>query len=139
MSKVKPSKEAMLVCDQIITEAGTNKKTLVGIFEQIYTQKLPCTHPNLSVYIKFTAALGSYQFRLELVDLQTNSVIGKGELPAQNIEDKLASYELVFNLRNLKFMNRGKYEFRIFADDELFGTKTFHVLTNHASEGGAVP
>ena len=133
MNKIKPSKEAMLVCDQIITEAGTNKKTLVGIFEQIYTPKLPCTHSNLSVYIKFTAALGTYQFRLELVDLHTNTVIGNGTLPNQTIEDKLTSYELVFNLRNLKFTNLGKYEFRIFADDELFGTKTFHVLTNSGS------
>jgi len=135
MSKVKPSKEAMLVCDQIITEGGTNKKTLVGIFEQIYASKLPCMHPSLSVYIKFTAALGTYQFRLELVDLQTNTVIGNGTLPNQTIEDKLTSYELVFNLRSLKFTNRGKYEFRIYADEELFGTKTFHVLTSPAGPG----
>lgn len=128
MNKIKPSKEAMLVCDQILTEAGTNKKSLIGIFEQIYVSKLPSHHPNLSVYVKFTGALGEYQFELELVDLQTNQAIGRGELPSQKIEDKLASYELVFNLRNLRFVNEGKYEFRIFSDGEVFGTKSFQVF-----------
>ena len=79
--------------------------------------------------MKFTGALGSYEFQLELIDLQANNVIGKGSVPAQNIADKLASYELVFNLRNLKFTNAGKYEFRISADGELFGVKTFQVMT----------
>ena len=131
-NKIKPGKEAMLICDEIITEAGTNKKSLIGIFEQIYVNKLPCVHPSLSVYVKFTGALGAYQFRLELMDLQTDTVIGKGSLPAQSIGDKLSSYELVFHLRNLKFTNAGKYEFRIFADDEIFGTKTFQVVVKPA-------
>ena len=128
MNQVKPSKEAMLICDQIINEAVTNKKSLVGIFEQICAEKLPCTHPDLSVYVKFTGALGDYNFELVLVDLTTDQVIGKAALPTQRVPDKLGSYELVFNLMNLKFQNAGKYEFRIFADGDLFGIKSFSVI-----------
>ena len=133
MNAVKPSKEGMLICDQVITEAGTNKKSLIGIFERICVSKLPCTHPTLAVYVKFTGAEGTYKFRLELVDLQSDRVIGKSVLPPLVVEDRLASYELVFNLRNLVFQTEGKYEFRIYAEDAVFGAKTFSVAVEQAT------
>jgi len=128
MNKVRPSKEAMLICDHIITEAGTNKKSLIGIFEHIFARQLPHVHAVMNVYIKFTGVIGQYQFRIDLVDLKTDEIVGKGVLPRQNFKDKLMSYELLFRLRNLRFKNEGKYEFRIYADDEVFGTKTFSIM-----------
>lgn len=129
MNKIKPFKEAMLICDQIITESGTNKKSLIGIFENIGSSAVPFRHDSLSVYVKFTGALGEYQFQLELIDLTTNEVTGRGVLEGFNAHDKLASHELVFNLKGLVFKNAGKYEFRIYANNEVFGAKTFIVLT----------
>ncbi|MFH1505105.1 MAG: hypothetical protein ABIH08_06965 [Candidatus Omnitrophota bacterium] len=128
MSNIHPKLNAMLLCDSIITEAGTNKKSLIGIFENIATEKFPCKHFQLSVYIKFTSAQGKYTFRLELVNLANNAIIGKGEIPELNIPDKLGSYELAFNLLGLKFDQEGKYDFRIFADDKFFGNKAFSVV-----------
>ena len=130
MAIIKPGKEAMLVCDLIITETGTNKKSLIGIFEHISAAQVPFRHESLSVYVKFTGALGEYQFKLELVDLHTNEVVGRGMTNSLKITDKLSSYELVFNLKGLVFKNAGKYEFRISANDEVFGAKTFTVLHN---------
>ena len=127
MSKVKPSKEAMLVCDSIITEVGTNKKSLIGIFEEITASKVPFKHDSLSVYVKFTGALGDYECKLELVDLKTGDVIGRGMTAPLKITDKLASYELVFNLKGLVFQSEGKYDFRIYGNQEMFGAKTFTV------------
>ncbi len=128
MNKIKPSKEAMLVCDSIITEVGTNKKSLIGIFEDIASNKFPFRHESLSVYIKFTGAMGEYVFRLELVELHTNESVGQGTVGPLNISDKLGSYELVFNLKGIVFKNAGKYEFRIYANDEIFGVKSFNVV-----------
>lgn len=139
MNPIKPCKEAMLLCDQVITEAATGKKSLIGVFERICVLKLPCTHPALAVYVKFTGAQGSYQFRLELVDLQSNRVVGASVLPALAVEDRLGSYELVFNLRNTIFQSEGKYEFRIYADDAVFGAKTFSVAVEQVTpvQGGS--
>ena len=128
MNKIKPSKEAMLVCDSIITEVQTNKKSLIGIFEEIATMQFPFRHGSLSVYVKFTGAIGEYQFKLELIDLKTGEVNGRGVIGPLKMADKLASYELVFNLKGLEFKHPGKYEFRIFADEEIFGTKSFAIL-----------
>ena len=128
MSNIIPKINAMLLCDSVITEVGTNKKSLIGIFENIYAQNFPYRHYHLSVYIKFTSAQGKYHFRFELVDISNDKVIGKGEISELNVSDKLGSYELVFNLMGLQFDHEGKYEFRIFADDKIFGNKLFNVI-----------
>ncbi|MFH1317874.1 MAG: hypothetical protein ABIH71_02525, partial [Candidatus Omnitrophota bacterium] len=85
MSNIHPKLNAMLLCDSIITEIGTNKKSLIGIFENITANNFPCKHFKLSVYIKFTSAQGKYNFRLELVDLSSNKIIGKGIMPELNV------------------------------------------------------
>jgi len=124
----KPIVNAMLVCDRVITEAATNKKSLIGIFENINAFQFPCVHHMLAVYIKLTDANGVYNFRLELVDLDDDSPVAKAEIPKEiNISDPLKTHDLVFNLGALKFNHSGKYEFRIFANNEILGQKTFMV------------
>jgi len=126
--KPTPKANAMLICDYVITEQGTNKKSLIGIFENITAASFPCVHHSLSVYIKLTEANGVYRFRLELVDLKNNAVIGTAEVPHEiRIASPLVTHELVFNLRGLKFAHSGEYEFRIFANDQIFGQKMFLV------------
>jgi len=123
-----PKTNAMLICDYVITEQGTNKKSLIGVFENISASKFPCTHHMLSVYIKLTDARGTYRFRLELVDLSNDSAIAKGEIPKDiTITDPLISHELVFNMKGLKFPHPGQFEFRIFANDGIFSQKAFVV------------
>jgi hypothetical protein len=123
-----PKTNAMLICDYVITEEETHKKSLIGIFENIRAAQFPCIHHFLTVYIKLTDAKGDYRFRLELTDLKNNTVMGKSEIPEViHFESPLATHELVFNLRNLRFDHPGEYEFRIFADDKIFGQKTFLV------------
>lgn len=123
-----PKATAMLVCDYVITEEGTRKKSLIGIFENIGSRRFPFTHHSLSVYIKLTEARGHYRFRLELVQLKTDKVTGQGEIPKDvPISSPLRSHELVFNLRGLKFDQPGEYEFRIYANNRIFGQKTFSV------------
>ena len=126
----KPIVKAMLVCDNIITEGVTNKKSLIGIFEQLYSNNFPAVHYLLGVYVKFTNAQGKYRFRLELIDLETDRPIGFGETPEIECTDKLATGELPFMLGGLKFEHPGRYEFRLLANGALCenGTKTFEVI-----------
>ena len=128
MNPIRPTKEAMLLCDSIITEVGTGKKSLIGIFEYLNTIQFPYPHYQLSVYLKFTSAQGKYIFRLELIDLESNLVIGKANTPELDVPNKLDSYELAFNLGNLVFGHSGKYEFRIYTGDFMFASKTFNVI-----------
>lgn len=123
-----PKANAMLVCDYVITEQGTNKKSLIGVFENINAARFPCVHHGLSVYIKMTEGIGKYRFRLELIDLKNDKSIGKGEIPHDiELRNPLAAHELVFNLKGLKFAHAGEYEFRMFANDKIMAQKSFMV------------
>ena len=135
-----PKANAMLICDYVITERGTNKKSLIGVFENIGAVQFPCTHFQLSVYIKLTDAQGHYRFRLELIDLKNDTVIAKSEMPeAIQIPNPLITHELVFNLRGLQFPHAGEYEFRIFSNDRIFGQKSFVVNEINPSEKEGLP
>lgn len=128
MNQPVPKANAMLVCDYVITEHGTKKKSLIGIFENIGTESFPFIHSALSVYIKLTDAMGSFKFRLELIHLSTQKLAGQGEIPSPvTLPSPLLSHELVFNLRGLRFSDPGDYEFRIYANDRIFGQKKFVV------------
>ena len=51
-------------------------------------------------------------------------MIGKSEMPEEvRVPSPLDAHELVFNLRGVRFMHAGNYEFRIFANDRIFGQK----------------
>ena len=128
MYSIAPSIKAMLICDRVITEVVTNKKSLIGIFENIMSAKFPCIHHSLSVYINFTDALGKYDFKLELVDVEENKILNAAEIKGINIEDKLSTSELAFNLQGLSFPHPGKYEFRIYANGKFFSAKSFTII-----------
>lgn len=123
-----PKTNAMLICDYVITERGTNKKSLIGVFENIGATTFPCTHFAMSVYVKLTDAQGAYRFRLDLVDLHEDKTIGQSEMPNDvQVPSPLVAHELVFNLRGVRFAHPGEYEFRIFANGSIFGQKKFVV------------
>ena len=123
-----PKANAMLICDYVITEQNTNKKSLIGIFEHIGAAQFPMIHHSMSVYVKLTDGHGNYQFRLELVDLKHEQVMAKCDLPSPlHIDHPLETREIVFSFMGLKFSEPGQYEFRIYANDRIFGQKVFQV------------
>lgn len=118
----------MLICDYVITEHETGKKSLIGVFETISAKQFPVVHHSLSVYVKLTDANGTYLFQLDLIDLQNNAVLNQCQIPNEiKISNPLKTSELVFKLHGLKFPHVGDYEFRIYANGRVFGQKTFIV------------
>ena len=127
MSKVRPEASGMMICDSVITEEGTKKKSLMGIFEHIYSPQFPCVHGSMSLYTKLSDAAGDYTLHLELYDLEQNRKIGEGTTSPISIKDRQSVHEIVFNLLGLVFEHPGKFEFRLFANGEHIESKTFNV------------
>lgn len=130
-----PAFNAMLICDTVIRDSTTGKPSLIGVFDRILAPSLPARHPSLAVYAKITDAQGQYVFRLELVDLSTGQAIGEGKTPEVEIPDRMASHELVFNLQGLMFRTEGRYEFRLYADEQFVGVHSFDVRVVSKVEG----
>ena len=123
----RPNSNAFLVCDHIITEVGTNKRTIVGVFEVIFAQEFPHTH-GIGLYYKFTDASGDYVFRFDLVDLDQNKVIGSIPTNKLTVQDPLQAYELVIAQIGTSFPHPGRYEFQVYANDQICGQKTLTVI-----------
>ena len=123
-----PMANAILVCDSVINEAVTNKNSLIGIFENINVTEFPYVHHSLCVYVKLTQIRGKHSFRLELVDLQNNTINAKIETPEALIKDgQKTTSEFVYTLNSLPFKHAGDYEFRLFIDQTLVSKKGFRV------------
>ena len=119
----RPVVTAFLVCDTVIHEQDTNKKSCIGIFHQISTHRFPCRHGQLSIYANITDAQGEYVFRLSLQHLKDGREIGAGSTPPLRIPDRLQTAELAFRLQNIVFPNPGKYQFQLFANEDLVAQK----------------
>ena len=130
-----PVVKAVLVCDYVIHEQHTNKKSCVGIFHQIQAGNFPCRHGQLSIYANFMEAEGEYVFELLLVNLKDGKVLGSGATPKLTVPDRLHAAEIAFQLQNIVFPNPGKYEFRLIANGELIAQKGITVLDIPRPEG----
>jgi hypothetical protein len=123
-----PVAKAFIVCDYVIHEQDTNKKSCIGIFQHITSPRFPCRHGQLAIYTSIVDALGEYRFRLTLAHLKDGREIGAGETPALRIPDRLQTAELAFRLQNLVFPEAGKYEFTLYANDDAIARRTIAVL-----------
>ncbi len=118
----------MLLCDITLVEEGSRKRSLIGLFDSIRSPQFPTVHPSMSVYVQFREIEGTFNFTLELVDLEADQVMNKAVVEKFKVQNRSRDCELVFNLMSVKFDRAGDYEFRIYVDDYLFGQKSFKVL-----------
>ena len=122
-----PSVLAILLCDRIITEEGTNKKTLVGIFQNLRAAKIP-TAREMAFYAHLTDAEGKYKFRVEIVRLNDNQTIGRIETKEVGFTDRLAPVDLAMNLPPVPFDQVGRYEFQLYANEVYLGHISLDVV-----------
>ena len=135
----RPAVKAILICDQIIHEFGTNKKSLIGIFEDIHLPQFPARYPRIAVYVNLTDAHGKYALELRLLNASDGTEVGRGRAPEVEIDNPLRTCEFALQIQNLRFQNPGKYEFQILANDELLAVKAFNVRKAEFQAPGKQP
>ena len=129
-----PSIKALLVCDAVAQEAGSGKKSLLGIFDKIVAGSFPHAHPQITVYFCIVDAEGSYDFRLELVQVNTDKIIAKAEVGPLEVKDRFDVTDGSIALRGLAFPAAGKYEFRLYANRTFLESKELTLM-----QAGATP
>ena len=133
-----PSGLAIVVCDQIIEDKATGKKSLIGIFNNIASQTFPCRHPALGVFVSLTEGNGTYQAKLRIINEETQAPVtdvnGQIQLP-----DVHAVAELVFNFIGLEFPGPGLYAIEFYCADALVLERRFHVMQAKPPPKGPPP
>jgi hypothetical protein len=107
---------ALVLCDSIIEDKVTGKKTLVGIFDRLFTKRLPCVHPSMAFFVSVTSGRGEYPCRLTCThtDAATVAFELKGEV---KMKEPAQVVDLVFRLNNVRFAKDGRYWIQFSMDD----------------------
>lgn len=129
-----PVVKAFLVCDQVIHDMQTGKKTLVGVFHELRADRFPAVHPALWIYANLTNARGKYTIEIQLFDVERNNVLGRGKPPEIDIPGPLQTTEISAQLRSIALPGPGTYEFHLLVNGELLATKAVRVSAIEASE-----
>ena len=118
---------AIVVCDQIIEDKLTNKKSIIGIFNQIAAGQFPCRHPRMAVFVSLTEGRGTCTARLRIAHDETAAVVAElnGQIQFPDIHTVV---ELNFDLVGLAFPQPGLYSIEFYCDDNLILERRFHVI-----------
>jgi hypothetical protein len=127
MSLEKPICQALIVCDQLITDAATGKKTLVGIFNSLGAMQYPCVHPKFCVYVALTDGRGEYGAELRLINEGNQNPIVKAQGKI-NFPSPMDMLELNFEFVNVTFPEPGPHTIELYCDDELLTERRFTVV-----------
>jgi len=130
MSTSKPTLTALLVCDTVIEDKVTSKKSIIGAFTDIWSHNFPCVHYRMGVYFCLTNAEGEYEIRLKLIKTDSEDLLAEAGLSV-TINDILSINDFGINLPMAVFPKPGRYEFQIFANKEFLSRKEFRVSKVH--------
>ena len=129
-----PEVLAMILCDLVITDAETNKKSLIGLFDRIETTVFPCILRDLHVYLSLTDGHGRLPVVLSCVPSDGSDALFRGQVVVE-FRDPLQVVELHFVFPNARFPHAGEYRFQLCAGGSLLRDRKLLVRQLVAAEG----
>jgi len=123
---IAPFLVAILLCDQVIVEQGTGRKTLVGTLDRLSAASFPFDR-DVTLFAKLTDAEGVYRVRVDFVHVSTDRLLGRVEVPDPvHVADRLGYLDIVLRL-TAPIDGAGLDEFRVLANDAYLGRATLRV------------
>lgn len=126
----KPIGKAIILCDEVIEDKRSGKKTLVNIFNRLGSKKFPTKHPRMCVYVALVNGSGEMPVKLQLKrsdgEKPKAMFTAEGQVKFQNPNQVI---ELVYDLRGLVFLAAGVYTFEVYADSDFIFETKFNVVT----------
>ena len=133
----RPIALALILCDQIITEHQTMKKSLIGTFNSITLATLPSAYATMCLYAALTNGMGKMDTRLRCVYMGDNITEErtlwevKGPIEFANPNQVV---EINFVLNGVVFQNAGLHTFEFYCNDDLLMERRFHVKLQGSSQ-----
>jgi hypothetical protein len=121
-----PEVLAMILCDMIITDNESNKKSLIGLFDRVESPAMPCLVNELHVYVCLTDGHGSLPVSIACIAADDGDELFRGHADVEFL-DPLQVVELHFVFPHAQFPRAGEYRFQFFADGVLLRERKFFV------------
>src|SRR5438552_31128 len=93
MEKQPPNPLALIVADSIHVDPGSQKKTILGTFSNIFSQSFPVAHPLIAVYAVATDGYGPTEFMIRIVDVDDTNELASVTIHV-DFEDPRAVVEM---------------------------------------------
>ncbi|MBI3844764.1 MAG: hypothetical protein HY292_09020 [Planctomycetes bacterium] len=121
-----PVLDGIILCDQIIEDRLSGKKSIIGIFQEILAAKFPCVHPCMWIYAAISDAEGDFEFELRLLEGESLNRISSSRTSKIRIANRLQRTEIQIRMDGLPLKKPGQYVFQILANGELMAEKPFY-------------
>jgi hypothetical protein len=122
-----PVPEAFLLCDQVVSDEFTKKKTLVGVFDRIWVSGFPTKHFPVVFYARLYDGQGEYNFRVDYVRANSHQVLGSasGKIAVAN---RYTGIEFSLAFPPIPIPEEGDYEFQLWINDHYIHRTKFKAL-----------
>jgi hypothetical protein len=133
-----PNLVSLLICDQVIDDKLSNKKSAIGIFNTVLVPKVPTAIHQMAILASVTEIAGKTELELRLVSDADNAVLfsGKGVVEAPN---PLAVVDLLFAMQGVRIPHAGQFAFELLSGGEILGRRRFQVLLHAPPAPGRPP
>jgi hypothetical protein len=126
IKKPLPIPLSMVICDMIIEDKKTGKKSLIGMFSTVTTAQVPCLVSRFGVFISLTEGIGEYACSLRCVRSADNHVLAetKGNV---KFSDRAEVVEISLDITGLTVPEFGDYRLELYCDSALLISRKFMV------------
>jgi hypothetical protein len=121
-----PEVLAMMLCDMIITDVESSKKSLIGLFDRVESPAMPCLLNELHVYLCLTDGHGTLPVSISCIAVDEGEELFRGQAEVEFC-DPLQVVELHFVFPNVQFPRPGQYRFQFMAEGNLLRERKFFV------------
>jgi len=126
MSLPEPKCLSLVLCDQVIEDKRTNKKSLIGLFNRITVDQLPALHPRLFIIVSLCNGHATVPITVTLDSITRPEPIFKMQKEVA-FNNPLAVCDLIFELVQTPFKHEGTYAASVYANDKLLLERRFAV------------
>ncbi len=123
-----PFVSAILLCDSVITDKVSKKKTIIGVFDKINIVKFPMSYSPLTIYARLVGARGKYKFRVDYIQVKGDKLLMQGELPKTTIANRPKHVDFLFTPPSIPIPASGHYEFRLYVNDNYIARVGFEAV-----------
>ncbi len=131
MTDLNPDCLSILLCDMVIEDKRTNKKSLIGTFNDILAASIPTSHPCMYLIVSLTNCRHEHDLQIEISrftpESGTESLLRLGgKVHAKN---PLQVIDLVFELHGLPLKGYGCHtiDLTVLPSGERIGQRSFYV------------
>jgi hypothetical protein len=125
---------ALLMADRVITE-DNQKKAIIGTFTRFTVRQFPALLPPWFIYAAVTNISGEHSFSVNMVSDATQQVVfsAGGKI---DIDNPRRVVELVIQVANIAFPQKGNYLVIFFIDGQQIGSRVLEVQPPEPEQKG---